>query len=107
MFYQQAKEILDGLSSKIDSTEEYSLLSGGELCPVCACPAFNLTVRLQLCNHLYCCDCLLTLVEQAKFPIQCCAEVSTLITIDNFNFDFVVFQVLCYISNRNSLFFWF
>lgn len=70
------------------------MLSGGELCPVCACPAFNLTVRLQHCNHLYCRDCLSSLVEQAQLPIQCCAEVSTLITIDTFNDDFIVFQVL-------------
>ncbi|GIX67341.1 ATP-dependent RNA helicase DEAH12, chloroplastic [Caerostris darwini] len=43
-----------------------------EICPVCYCPAYNLTFRLEHCGHLYCLECIQALVEQAQFPIHCC-----------------------------------
>ncbi|XP_035210311.1 ATP-dependent RNA helicase DEAH12, chloroplastic-like isoform X1 [Stegodyphus dumicola] len=48
-------------------------LSTQEICPVCACVAIN-TYRLEYCHHLYCRECIQGWIEQAPFPIHCCAE---------------------------------
>lgn len=70
---EKAEDILRELASGLGaSTTE--IIENGEQCPVCACPAFNLTFRLELCGHLYCSECIEGLVEQAQFPIRCCAE---------------------------------
>ncbi|GFY59988.1 ATP-dependent RNA helicase DEAH12, chloroplastic [Trichonephila inaurata madagascariensis] len=69
----KAEGALKDLAGGLDSgTSE--VIQSEEQCPVCACPAFNLTFRLELCGHLYCSECIEGLVEQAQFPIRCCAE---------------------------------
>lgn len=74
--YFQADEILKGLSECLGSTDVSKVLSNEEMCPVCECSALNLTFRLELCGHLYCSECIQGLVDQAEFPLKCCADVS-------------------------------
>ncbi|KFM74245.1 hypothetical protein X975_00157, partial [Stegodyphus mimosarum] len=71
---ENAENCLKKLYAQVDSVEIGNMLSSQETCPVCACPALNLPFRLEYCGHLYCHECITVLVEQAQFPIQCCAE---------------------------------
>ncbi|GFW60867.1 probable pre-mRNA-splicing factor ATP-dependent RNA helicase mog-1 [Trichonephila clavipes] len=81
------KMLIHGNVQSVEKAEEYiKILSDNldvsipiveqshEICPVCVCPAYNLTFRLEHCGHLYCLECIQALVEQAQFPIHCCAE---------------------------------
>ena len=47
-----------------------------ELCPVCfSTPEDDEQVRLNLCGHLYCRDCLNMAFVSSNWPLQCAAEV--------------------------------
>ena len=47
-----------------------------ELCPVCfSAPEDDEQVRLNLCGHLYCRDCLNMAIVSSNWPLQCAAEV--------------------------------
>ncbi|GFU07776.1 ATP-dependent RNA helicase DEAH12, chloroplastic [Nephila pilipes] len=70
---EKAEDSLKELARDLDSSTS-EVIQNGEECPVCALPAFNLTFRLELCGHLYCSECIEGLIEQAQFPIRCCAE---------------------------------
>ncbi|GFQ67881.1 ATP-dependent RNA helicase DEAH12, chloroplastic [Trichonephila clavata] len=70
---EKAEECIKILSDKLDISIP-NVEQSQEICPVCACPAYNLTFRLEHCGHLYCLECIQALVEQAQFPIHCCAE---------------------------------
>ncbi|XP_054722508.1 uncharacterized protein LOC129232383 isoform X2 [Uloborus diversus] len=71
---EKAEDVIRDLSKSIDPNRANDLLCSSEMCPVCDCPALNLTSRLEHCGHLYCSECIQGLIEQANFPLQCCAE---------------------------------
>ncbi|GIX67342.1 probable pre-mRNA-splicing factor ATP-dependent RNA helicase DEAH9 [Caerostris darwini] len=71
---EMAEETLKELAAGLHSIGLSDVMSDEEVCPVCSCPAFSLTFRLELCGHLYCSECIEGLVEQAQFPLRCCAE---------------------------------
>ncbi|KAF8786841.1 uncharacterized protein LOC129972642 isoform X2 [Argiope bruennichi] len=70
---EKAEECIKALSNELDIVIP-DVEQSHEICPVCVCPAYNLTFRLEHCGHLYCLECIQALVEQAQFPLRCCAE---------------------------------
>ncbi|GBM29492.1 putative pre-mRNA-splicing factor ATP-dependent RNA helicase DEAH9 [Araneus ventricosus] len=70
---EKAEECIKALSDELDIIIP-DVGQSHEICPVCVCPAYNLTFRLEHCGHLYCLECIQALVEQAQFPVRCCAE---------------------------------
>ncbi|CAL1272571.1 unnamed protein product [Larinioides sclopetarius] len=71
---ETAEERLKELAAGLCSSDSSEFISCAENCPLCFNPAFNLTFRLELCGHLYCSECIEGLVDQAEFPLRCCAE---------------------------------
>ncbi|GFU07775.1 ATP-dependent RNA helicase DEAH12, chloroplastic [Nephila pilipes] len=69
---EKAEECIKTISENLDIVI-LNVEQSQEICPVCVCPASNLTFRLEHCGHLYCLECIQALVEQAQFPIHCCA----------------------------------
>ncbi|CAL1272573.1 unnamed protein product [Larinioides sclopetarius] len=70
---EKAEECIKALSDELDIIIPDNEQSH-EICPICVCPAYNLTFRLEHCGHLYCLECIQALVEQAQFPVRCFAE---------------------------------
>ncbi|KAF8786845.1 uncharacterized protein LOC129971350 [Argiope bruennichi] len=71
---EKAEECLNKLASGLHASDSSEVISSAEKCPLCLCPAFNLTFRLELCGHLYCSECIEGLIDQAEFPLRCCSE---------------------------------
>ncbi|XP_055941239.1 uncharacterized protein LOC129971468 [Argiope bruennichi] len=71
---EKAAGCLKELATGLHSSDSSEVMSSAEKCPLCLCPAFNLTFRLESCGHLYCSECIEGLMEQAEFPLRCCAE---------------------------------
>ncbi|KAG8196449.1 hypothetical protein JTE90_012273 [Oedothorax gibbosus] len=70
---EKAENCIRTLSESLDITNVIPGQSQ-ESCPACLCPASNLAFRLEHCGHLYCIECIQALIEQAQFPLHCCAD---------------------------------
>ncbi|XP_042903313.1 uncharacterized protein [Parasteatoda tepidariorum] len=72
---EEASNCIQNLLENLDSVNSEAILYQ-EICPVCLCPAINLTYRLEHCGHLYHSEpCIQQFMENNEdFPIKCSTE---------------------------------